>query len=83
MDLPYYAAHPPVYYSHIIPRPYGYCPYAYLPGVVAPDRVATPLRITNPYVTQPPDSETSETGHVARRQGRQPRLVFPMAAAEP
>jgi hypothetical protein len=35
--LPYFAAHPPVYYSHIVSRPYGYSPYAYLPGVVTPD----------------------------------------------
>ena len=34
--IPYYAAHPPVYYSHIVPRPYGYSPYAYVPGIVTP-----------------------------------------------
>ncbi|MFH1918860.1 MAG: hypothetical protein ABIP48_03090 [Planctomycetota bacterium] len=34
--IPYFAAHPPVYYSHIVPRPYGYSPYAYLPGIVTP-----------------------------------------------
>lgn len=35
--LPYYAAHPPVYYSgQITPRPYGAVPFAYLPGVVYP-----------------------------------------------
>ena len=36
-DIPYYAAHPPVYYSHIVARPYGYSPYAYVPGIVTPD----------------------------------------------
>ncbi len=35
-DIPYFAAHPPVYYSHIVARPYGYSPYAYLPGIVTP-----------------------------------------------
>jgi len=34
--LPYFAAPPPVYYSHVVPRPYGYSPYAYLPGIVTP-----------------------------------------------
>jgi hypothetical protein len=34
--IPYYAVHPPVYYSHIVPRPYGYSPYAYVPGIVTP-----------------------------------------------
>jgi hypothetical protein len=36
-DVPYYAAHPPVYYSHIVARPYGYSPQAYYPGIVTPD----------------------------------------------
>ncbi len=35
-SIPYYAVHPPVYYSHIVPRPYGYSPYAYVPGYVSP-----------------------------------------------
>lgn len=35
--IPYHAVHPPVYYSHIVPRPYGYSPYAYVPGVVTPE----------------------------------------------
>jgi hypothetical protein len=35
-DIPHFAAFPPVYYSHVVPRPYGYSPYAYVPGVVAP-----------------------------------------------
>jgi hypothetical protein len=34
--IPHFAAFPPVYYSHIVPRPYGYSPYAYVPGVVTP-----------------------------------------------
>lgn len=34
--IPHFAAFPPVYYSHVVPRPYGYSPYAYVPGVVTP-----------------------------------------------
>ncbi len=26
---PYYALHPPVYYSHPVPRPYGHSPFAW------------------------------------------------------
>ncbi len=37
--IPYHAVHPPVYYSHIVPRPYGYSPYAYVPGVATPEFV--------------------------------------------
>jgi hypothetical protein len=29
---PYFALHPPVYYSYPVQRPYGYLPYPYLPG---------------------------------------------------
>lgn len=37
-SVPYYALHPPVYYSsRIVPRPYGYSPYAYPPGIMTPD----------------------------------------------
>jgi hypothetical protein len=35
--IPYFAQHPPVYYSYPIPRSYGYSPYAYPPGVMTPD----------------------------------------------
>ena len=35
--IPYYAAHPPVYYSYPVPRPYGFSPYAYPPGTMTPE----------------------------------------------
>lgn len=44
--VPYYAMHPPVYYSYPVARPYGYSPFALPPGVlpvepnVAPDCLA-------------------------------------------
>lgn len=48
---PYYALHPPVYYSVPVARPYGYSPYP-LPGTVMPPIPESPvaLEITNPYV---------------------------------
>ena len=46
---PYFSLHPPVYYSHAVPRPYGYSPYAY-PGTMQTPDVATPEVIENPYV---------------------------------
>jgi hypothetical protein len=51
-NVPYFAAHPPVYYSYPVPRTYGYSPFAYPPGVMTPDvtEVSAPLEITNPYV---------------------------------
>jgi hypothetical protein len=51
-NLPYFALHPPVYYSCPVPRTYGYSPFAYPPGVMTPDVMAgpVPISINNPYV---------------------------------
>jgi hypothetical protein len=51
-NLPYFALHPPVYYSYPVPRTYGYSPFAYPPGVMTPDVVidAQPVTIINPHV---------------------------------
>ena len=50
--VPYFAAHPPVYYSYPIPRTYGYTPFAYPPTVRTPDisLASSPQTIVNPYV---------------------------------
>src|SRR4051812_5493519 len=50
--LPYFALHPPVYYSQPAPRTYGYSPFAYPPGVMTPelDGEPQPVTINNPYV---------------------------------
>jgi len=53
-NVPYFAAHPPVYYSYPVPRTYGYSPFAYPPGTMTPDVVlhdeVQPVEIVNPYV---------------------------------
>ncbi len=57
---PYFALHPPVYYSAPVPRPYGYSPYAYPGWIRTPAVVAAPpcpQVMTNPYVE--PTSATS------------------------
>lgn len=49
---PYFALHPPVYYSQPVPRPYGHSPFAY-PGThetPAPAPVKKAAMITNPHV---------------------------------
>jgi hypothetical protein len=49
--VPYYAMHPPVYYSYPVPRTYGYSPFAYPPGTRTPDYVpGLPIEIINPHV---------------------------------
>lgn len=50
---PYFAIHPPVYYSAPVPRTYGYSPFAYPGHVRTPDLPAEafgqPAVIKNPY----------------------------------
>jgi hypothetical protein len=47
---PYFALHPPVYYSYPVPRPYGYSPYAYPPGTKTPELAPPrPAVILNDY----------------------------------
>ena len=49
-SIPYFAEHPPVYYSQPVPRPYGYSPYAYPPGVMTPEPKPQPKITINPHV---------------------------------
>ena len=51
--IPYFALHPPVYYSLPVPRSYGYSPFAYPPGTMTPDVVIdNSVEIENPHVPQ-------------------------------
>jgi len=49
---PYFAMHPPVYYSHIVKRPYGVSPFA-APAGIAPVEMSypqvQPLSVKNPF----------------------------------
>ena len=50
-SIPYFALHPPVYYSYPVPRTYGYSPWAYPPGVMTPEvEVGVPQNMINPHV---------------------------------
>jgi hypothetical protein len=59
-NLPYFALHPPVYYSYPVPRPYGYSPFAYLPNVMTPDIIPEPVEIINPYVPSSKNERAEE-----------------------
>lgn len=61
-NLPYFALHPPVYYSEPVPRTYGYSPFAYPPGVMTPEVCAPqPVTINNPYVPSVSPAGTQKT----------------------
>ncbi len=68
--VPYFAAHPPVYYSTPVPRTYGYSPFAYTPDTRTPEVAGgcvQPVEIINPYVpssteeSAPKSKTTSKT----------------------
>ena len=56
-SIPYFSQFPPVYYSHPVPRPYGWSPYAYPPGVLTPEPEPVPTVTLNPFVPRGPDSK--------------------------
>jgi hypothetical protein len=49
--IPFYAIFPPVYYSRIIARPYGWTPFAYSPdAIIMPLEEGGSKEIINPYI---------------------------------
>jgi hypothetical protein len=94
--IPYYAVHPPVYYSDIVPRPYGYSPYAYVPGIVTPGFEAIgglsypchpgELRLHAPDWQRParPGEEPAEKADApARQAGSRPVTIWNEYVATP
>lgn len=79
-QVPYFAAHPPVYYSYPVARPYGHSPFAYLPSVQAPAMVPAPVKpqeILNPFTskaTKPNEAGADRTTQAENRV--QPLLVI-------
>ena len=73
-NLPYFALHPPVYYSYPVPRTYGYSPFAYPPGVMTPELTAPPEPVTiiNPYVPNAEQKVSNETKDRAAAVHAQP-----------
>jgi len=59
---PYFAIHPPVYYSVPVPRTYGYSPYAYPPYMTTPavELPPVPKTIPNKYVPQKGSTATAQ-----------------------
>lgn len=89
MALPYFAQFPPVYYSHPVPRPYGWSPYAYPPTVLTPHfEHVEPADVHNPYVDPPqaeelPAAPEPETTILPERSARRPLMIInPYVAQE-
>jgi hypothetical protein len=76
--------HPPVYYSYPVPRPYGYSPYAYPPGVMTPEilgELTGPQEIINPHV--PPAEKTNPTSSKTDKTARATRASIPQVMINP
>lgn len=80
--VPYFAAHPPVYYSYPVPRTYGYSPFAYPPGVMTPDVEieSVPLEIINPYI---PSSQQQTSDDSADRTAQSTSQPQPLVIMNP
>lgn len=82
--IPYFAQHPPVYYSRPIARPYGYVPYAYWPGRPAPQVVVTqPVVVRNHYLAGDAVDRLAEEAAPAGRRivnpfAREPEALLPV-----
>jgi hypothetical protein len=80
-NLPYFALHPPVYYSCPVARTYGYSPFAYPPGVMTPDinLSAVPVTVNNPYapaVQNPAAATPSPDRAAAVRPAVEPLVII-------
>lgn len=72
--VPYFAAHPPVYYSQPVPRTYGYSPFAYPPNVMTPEVVeqVAALEIANPFVPSSNKQSTEPADQTVEHAASQP-----------
>lgn len=73
-NIPFYALHPPVYYSYPVARPYGYSPFAYPPGVKTPEVEAPrPAILQNPHIAGfGGDARVSSTAKVQPKRIQNP-----------
>lgn len=72
-QLPYFAVHPPVYYSHIVRRPYGLLPYPYLPPPAAEVTLQGPAIVGGRHVT----GNGGATRALARRPSKPLTIINP------
>ena len=78
---PYFAIHPPVYYSYAVPRSYGYSPFAYPGSVRTPEIVDQSIKkaavITNPYVkSKVKEASKNDSDDKTARNEPKPEMVI-------
>ena len=81
-QAPYFAVHPPVYYSYVVRRPYGYSPFPYPPDVLTPERPPmSPLVVHNQYACV--EVAAPAAGTPTNTKPKPLRIQNPFAAAAP
>jgi len=78
-QVPYFALHPPVYYSEqIVRRPYGISPYAAPPGIIPTEMIVAPdpVVIVNPHVN-PKEAEDLPAQPKKPKKPAQPKKPQP------
>ena len=85
--VPYYAMHPPVYYSEPVPRTYGYSPFAYMAfqatpaprivhyGTVIHAHAPKPMVVENPYFNKSTAQTSFHSASTSRATG--PQVIYP------
>jgi hypothetical protein len=72
--IPYFALHPPVYYSYPLPRTYGYSPFAYPFGSPTPEIDLLPIEPVKPKNTFNP--YVPGIGPTDRVTQAEPKLIY-------
>ncbi len=85
-QIPYFAKHPPVYYSYVVPRTYGYSPYAYRANVRTPNpRRSHPLVLRNHHIRKGSKAVADEMTDKTASKTRpvEPPVVEPLVIENP
>jgi hypothetical protein len=80
-SIPYYALHPPVYYSHPIARSYGDSPYPYPPGlmaILAAESASGPQIMRNDY-----EGNQSDSSEMTTQSGSEYQIHRPLRIKNP
>ncbi len=78
---PYFALHPPVYYSQQVARPYGLSPFAHRSVPVEVHAATKPVMIQNPHVKPAPAAPKATRSKTKDKVARRRVIVNPFFTA--
>ncbi len=77
---PYFALHPPVYYSHPVKAAYGLSPYAALPRVA--QATPEPELVMNPFITEEEREAKPDVDQVTQAEPKPRMILNPFVSQE-